>query len=338
MKKLRQGFSKEFTILIAILIGAGFLRFYSLGHPFIRSTEAGLLMPSLRLAQTSLFEFSPLAANFFAQIFSYQEGFASAALPFFFYGLLSALGIALRESVLTLPSTLSAMATLVVVYIVGRRLFSPEVGLLAAALMAVLPEAVSHARSVSWGSYAVLAQSLTVLAFLGYFERPTRGRALLASVALTLELGTNSTFPFTLVAIGVLGLLTLPKEEGLFAPPLRVLRQLSRPAVWILPAGAFATYVIAFFMASSKGLRVGFLQEILGKSVEGGFGPYGDIFWGAVSPALTPLVCFALGGALLYALFRFRAGLFSYSRRCGWRWWREQACFSFRSCRATTYI
>jgi hypothetical protein len=307
MKGFREGFSKEFIILIAVLVGAGFLRFYSLGHPFIRNTEVSILLPSLRLAQTSPFQFSPLAANFFAQIFSYQEGFASAALPFFFYGLLSALGIALRESVLILPSTLSAMATLVLVYIVGRRLFSPGAGLFAAALMAVLPEAVAHARSVSWVSYSVLAQSLTVLAFLGYFERPTRGRAFLASAALTLELGANSTFPFTVAAVGVLGLLTLPKEKGLFASPLRVLRQLSRPAVWILPAGAFAAYVIVFFMAASRGLSVGFLQRILGKPVEGGFGPYGDIFWGAVSPAFTPLVCFVLGGALLYVLFRFRA-------------------------------
>ena len=309
MKGFREGFSKEFTILIAILVGAGFLRFYSLGHPFSLSTEAGILFPSLRLAQTSPFEFSPLAANFFAQIFSYQEGFASAALPFFFYGLLSALGIALRESVLILPSTLSVMATLVVVYIVGRRLFSPGAGLLAAALLAVLPEAVSHARSVSWPSYAVLFQGLTVLAFIWYFERPTRGRALLASAALTLDIGTNSTFPFMIAAVGVLGLLTLPKEKGLFASPLRVLRQLSRPAVWVLPAGAFATYVIAFLMASSRGLSAGFLQRILVKplSSKGGLGPYGGVFWGAVAPALTPLVCFALGGALLYVLFRFRA-------------------------------
>ncbi len=123
MKGSRQNFQKEFLILIAILIGAGLLRFYSLGHPFYHTDEAAQLLSSLRLYQTTPFQFSPLASNFFAQIFSYQYGFASVTLPFFFYWILSTLGIPLREWVLILPSTLSGMAAIVMVYALGPALF-----------------------------------------------------------------------------------------------------------------------------------------------------------------------------------------------------------------------
>ena len=211
----RQNFPKEFSVLIAILVGAGLLRFYSLGHPFYNSDEAAQLLSSLRLYQTTPFQFSPLASNFFAQIFSYQYGFASVTLPFFFYWILSTLGIPLREWVLILPSTLAGMAAIVMVYVLGRRLFSPGAGLLAAALLAVLPEAVTPSRAVRWMSYATVAQGLTVLAFVRYFERPTRGRAYLASAAIALEMGTNNAFPFTLLAVGVLGLMHPRATRGI---------------------------------------------------------------------------------------------------------------------------
>ncbi len=307
MKGSRQNFQKEFLILIAILVGAGLLRFYSLGHPFYHTDEAAQLLSSLRLYQTTPFQFSPLASNFFAQIFSYQYGFASVTLPFFFYWILSTLGIPLREWVLILPSTLAGMAAIVMVYVLGRRLFSPGAGLLAAALLAVLPEAVAHSRTVRWMSYTTVVQGLTVLAFVRYFERPTRGRAYLASAAIALEMGTNNTFPFTLLAVGVLGLITLgPQGGSTFWARLReLLRSLLRPAVWIFPVVVLGIYSLQYTLSYRTGFPVGFLQRILEKP--DGIGSYGEIFWPAAFLAFTPLVCLALGGALLFVLFRFRA-------------------------------
>jgi len=84
--------------------------------------------------------------------------------------------------VLRLPSALAAVATVVLVERVGRRLLGPGPAVLAAALLAVHPFAVAYARDAR--PYALVALCTTAALLLGLRarERPTAARLLAYAV------------------------------------------------------------------------------------------------------------------------------------------------------------
>jgi mannosyltransferase len=121
------------------------------------------------------------------------------------------------ETFLRLPSAAFAVATVPVVYAIGRRLSGPWVGALAAAVVAV------HAQVIQWGqqvrgySLALLLDTVAALLLLRAVERPTTGRAVAFGVVAA---AAGYSHFAALLVVGALGASLL-----LFRPvPWRLVR------------------------------------------------------------------------------------------------------------------
>ena len=81
---------------------------------------------------------------------------------------------------------MAGTATVLVTFLLGRRLFGPRVGLLAAALVAVFPATVQHSQYNKPDPVVGLMTAVSVLVTLAYLERGGNGRALAAGLAIGL--------------------------------------------------------------------------------------------------------------------------------------------------------
>ena len=85
----------------------------------------------------------------------------------------------------------SGTLTVLVAFLLGRRLSGPRVGLLAAALLAVFPAAVEHSQYNKPDPLLGLMTALSVLVALAYLDRGGRGWAVGAGLAIGLTLATK---------------------------------------------------------------------------------------------------------------------------------------------------
>jgi len=100
-------------------------------------------------------------------------------------------------------SVLAGTATVLATFLLGRRLFGPTAGLLAAALLAVSPAAVEHSQYNKSDPFVALLVPIGILAILSYFDHGGRGRALLAGAVIGLTIaakynGAPLVLPFAL--------------------------------------------------------------------------------------------------------------------------------------------
>jgi hypothetical protein len=86
---------------------------------------------------------------------------------------------------------MAGTATVLATFLLGRRLFGPRVGLLAAALLAVFPAAVELSQYNKPDPVLALMTTLSVLVSLAYLERGGRSRALGAGLAIGLTLSAK---------------------------------------------------------------------------------------------------------------------------------------------------
>ncbi len=118
-----------------------------------------------------------------------------------------------------LPSLLAGLASIVLLYEVGRRWFSVRAGLLAAALLAVSPEGMVWAgRARMYALAQLLAVALAYLVYAGFLGRGRSGLRWLAvglvGLALLNQFGALMLIP-PLVAAGLLlAWLTRPKGQA----------------------------------------------------------------------------------------------------------------------------
>jgi hypothetical protein len=99
----------------------------------------------------------------------------------------------------------SGTLTVLVAYLLGRRLFGRRVGLLSAALLAVFPAAVQHSQYNKPDPVIALLTAASVLVTLVYLERGTPGHALASGIAIGLAAsakynGILVAVPFVLAA------------------------------------------------------------------------------------------------------------------------------------------
>ena len=100
---------------------------------------------------------------------------------------------------------MAGTATVLVTFLLGRRLFGARVGLLAAALMAVFPAAVQHSQYNKPDPVLALMTTISVLVILVYLERGGKSHALAAGIVIGLSLsakynGIVVIVPFVLAA------------------------------------------------------------------------------------------------------------------------------------------
>lgn len=165
------------------------------------------------------------------------------------------------ELAVRLPSVLAAGATLLLTYAVGRRLATPGVGLLAAAILATTPMLTYIGTAAVADSVLLACLMLAMLATtLAVTGRMTLGLLLLLGLSLGLALltkGPPALLPLvSMIVIGVLGRRQLPLGRDYWlAIPLALALALAMFIAWGLPANV-----------ATDG---GFLQLGIGKHVIG---------------------------------------------------------------------
>src|SRR5438105_3868752 len=95
------------------------------------------------------------------------------------------------EFMLRLPSALASVATVPLVYLIGRRLFSQRVGLIAALLLAMNLFAIRYAQEARSYSLYVLLVVLACWFFIRAADRPTMGNWAWLAVTTTLAVYTH---------------------------------------------------------------------------------------------------------------------------------------------------
>ena len=116
---------------------------------------------------------------------------------------------------------MAGTATVLVTYLLGRRLFGARVGLLAAALIAVFPAAVQHSQYNKPDPVLALMTTISVLVILVYLERGTKMQALAAGVVIGLTLSAKYNGIVVLVPF-VLAVAFRQGRRFLLAPDLYV--------------------------------------------------------------------------------------------------------------------
>lgn len=127
---------------------------------------------------------------------------------------------------------MAGTATVLVTYLLARRLFGKRVGLLAAALMAVFPAAVQHSQYNKPDPVLALMTTISVLVILVYLERGGTAQALAAGAVIGLSLSAKYNGIVVLVPF----LLAVAFRHGR--------RLLSRPDLYVGMGGIVLGFVI----------------------------------------------------------------------------------------------
>jgi 4-amino-4-deoxy-L-arabinose transferase-like glycosyltransferase len=166
---------------------------------------------------------------------------------------------------------LSGTLTVLVAYLLGRRLFGARVGLLSAALLAVFPAAVQHSQYNKPDPVIALMTALSVLVTLVYLERGGNAYALASGIAVGLAAsakynGILVVVPFVLAAAFRNGWQTL-----------------ARPDLYVGAVGTFLGFLIGcpFFLTEIHLFLDQIAYDISTYAYEGREGAEGvDNWWG----------------------------------------------------------
>jgi hypothetical protein len=207
------------------------------------------------------------------------------------------------EALARIPGVIVSLAALPAAFWVGRRMFDDRVGVIAAAALAVDPDAVL------WGGRARmygLLQLLTIIVFYVYYRGLTGGRArdrYLAMGLVVVAIFVHAEAVLLLPALAVATLVAWPWQR----PIQHSLRQLLRRDV-VLPFLLAAAGAGVFFLMSKFG-QPGHLETLqesrpyldLTADVLSGPQVFGPVF---VAPHRLPFTLLAIGG--LYFVLRPR--------------------------------
>ncbi len=209
-----------------------------------------------------------------------QERFDRGPRPFYLIGRFWALAL--------------AVATIPVVFGLGRRAFNEQVGLIGAVLWTVLPEAIHHSRIVRTESAATFFGLVALYSCVRAWQEPRRRWWLVAGVSVGLAVASRY-FMVTLVPC-------------LVAASVIPLRRDRHRALWAAITALVAS-AVAFVLATPYALLdLGTLRKDLGAqtephSVADGLSPIGNAWWyvrEAIPSALTwPLYVIALLGIVV---------------------------------------
>jgi len=108
-------------------------------------------------------------------------------------------------------------AAVLVTFFLGRRVFGPKVGLLAAALLAVFPGAVEHSQVNKPDPVVALLTAASVLVALAYLERGGQGLALASGMAVGLSAAAK--YNGALVVVAFLVAVAYRRRGGLLQAP-----------------------------------------------------------------------------------------------------------------------
>jgi len=187
------------------------------------------------------------------------------------------LGIHLGEGTIRLFSVLPGFASVPMMYLLGRRLFGRNAGLLAALLLALNTCAVVYSQEARGYSWLLLGTIISTYYFVRLIEEPTK------SIASAYALAAGVTFYFhyfgLLVPLGhAVSLITVPNERQswpqlrlaaailmVFAVPVlwMISIQPGRHLDWVAKPSFLELYHIGVFLAAASGKAGGAVLLVL---------------------------------------------------------------------------
>lgn len=147
------------------------------------------------------------------------------------------LGVHINEFWWNLPFVLLNLLPIFLAPILLARISTPQAGVMAAFLLAILPihTALSRTCGIS-NALALNCHFITVLLFMRYFEDPTPRHARWASIALAINLTVEMLFPVLLVLVFCIGILTVQTSKPMLMMRIQRTRTLMfSPRVMLLP-------------------------------------------------------------------------------------------------------
>lgn len=296
--------------LAVIMLLAIALRVYGLRHLVYSNPDEALFSYFVvRVAQLSPVTLHP-AQNALANILSWDYGWPFYVVDYVYLRALDALHVPINEDTLALLPVLFGVLLCPLIFLLGRRFGSTRGGLIAAALVAVLPIFVEEARSIGNEPSCSTFFLLAMLMAMRYFEQPeSRSRQWLAGLCVGLYLCDDPQ-----IAVGGLVLLLFtvlwPRPER-FEGWGGWRRLVLRPGILLPPVVLFAPFVPAYLYAVHLGYTdQTFLGSILvGHKADWGFHLLSFLRDLATNMGLVPVlllpVALALRGRLTDTRYRW---------------------------------
>jgi hypothetical protein len=267
---------------------------------FQRTDEVMFVLNSLKLHELVAPESAGRVLTELFWMFAFPWGYPVLLFTWSLMELSQALGIGVSEATVIAPfAVLGAMAP-VLVFLLGRRLFSPVVGLAAAAAVAVLPSHAAQSRTIAAWILASNLFMLVVLAYLRYRDTRTSRDAWLLSLALAAYLPSDNLAPG---GVALLVLHALSATVGSAAARARELYALVwRREILVLPVLSVAPLVIVhlIFVVNGRG-TYGFIGHYFVSKVAPGF-HIGPLLAGLATNAGPALSLFLVLGAVRGAI------------------------------------
>jgi hypothetical protein len=219
------------------------LLFLRADSTFQRTDEVMFVLSSLKLHDVVAPSGPGQALRELFWMFAFPWGYPVLLFTWSLLEIVDALGLPIREFTVVAPFAVLGGLAPVLVFLLGRRAFSPAVGLAAAAALAVLPSHVAQSRTIAAWILASDLMMIAVLLFLRYRETRRPRDAWRFSLALAVYLPSDNLAP------GALAFLAL-HLAGVGPGPLRARleeawRLIGRREVVLLPAVTLLPLVVA---------------------------------------------------------------------------------------------
>lgn len=155
------------------------------------------------------------------------------------------------------PTMLAGVALAALVFVWARELYGARAGLLALALTVLDPNLLAHGRLVTTDLWAALAFTLVLWTFWRFCRQPTRGRGILAALALGAALAVKYSavlLPPILLLLALLRFGPEPVRRAREEGPRSLARPLARAAGWAAVFAVLALLVVnAAFLFQGTG-------------------------------------------------------------------------------------
>jgi hypothetical protein len=225
--------------LLLVTLLALILRTYDIGNPFYANDPAELPLYASYYYPRSISEVY--------SIFRFPHGPGYLLLGFVILGVYNVAGVHVTEFMWNIPYALIGVTTVAVVYIIALHLFkSRDSAFTAALLLALHPLHVGFTRSAGFGhvSLGLLFQITTIVLFYYYYLKPSRLRALPASLSLALTIFFDLFFPFILPVIIYAGVVSMREKDALtsISDSIRCLFRIE----FIIPVSVVFAQLMAF--------------------------------------------------------------------------------------------
>ncbi len=236
---------------------------------FQRTDEVMFVLSALKLHEFVAPESVGRALHELFQLFAFPWGYPVLLFTWGPLELAQALGLGVREPTVIVPFAVLGALSTIPVFFLGRRLFSPAVGLAAAAAVAVLPSHAAQSRTIAAWILAATLFIVVILAYLRYRDTGRRRDAWLFGLALAVYLPSDNLAPGGVALLSVHPFVTSPGSPLTRARALRDL--FWRREVLALPALSVAPLVVVHivFLLAGRG-TYGFIGHYLAGKVAPG--------------------------------------------------------------------